>query len=243
METPLFRRATDPKQYDLPDLEWSEETGLESPYRAFFWSPFLKHAKEWKNSSLLDIGAGTGWLVNEVKKYGAKKVIGIEPSEKNREMAERFFPEAQLEDASLESLQTDEKYDGAFSVMSFPHIADLPAAMQKISSLLKKDGRFYLLVPDYDYYKRPRHDYAIDIEEITSEEFVIAVNRPSGKLADIVRRNRVYIGAANTADLKLVSQAAIPPTEELMERQPKYRAFEGTPLVQFLVFQKHSPKP
>ncbi len=235
---PLFERAANPKQYDLPDLEWSQEAGLESPSRSFFWQQFLPHSKEWKDASLLDIGAGTGWLVQEVKKYGAKKAVGIEPSERNLQLAHEHFPDAELVNASLETFESEEKYDGMFSVMSFPHIADLPSAFDRIALHLKEKGRLYLLVPDYDYFKRPRHDYSISTEELSPDEFVVAVQRPSGTLADIVRKNEAYIEAAKKAGLSLESQKAVPPTEELMERQPKYRAFEGVPLVQFLVFKK-----
>jgi 2-polyprenyl-3-methyl-5-hydroxy-6-metoxy-1,4-benzoquinol methylase len=98
----LLAEATNNKQYD--QIAWSEiESGLESKNgtRNFFFSVFNK--KTWKNKKVLDIGCGTGWLVNEMKKAGAKQVIGIDPSIKNITKGNCLFPKSQLYKHSIES--------------------------------------------------------------------------------------------------------------------------------------------
>ena len=75
----LFVRATSPTQYDLDDISWSTENGLQSPTRRFFFDYLLRFKENWRGADILDIGCGTGWLMPLLKENGAKSVEGIEP--------------------------------------------------------------------------------------------------------------------------------------------------------------------
>lgn len=239
----LFDTAINPHQYDLPAIDWTKDAGLESPTRSFFWRKLLPHIQNWQETSVLDIGAGSGWLLHEAKKLGAKTIIGIEPSVSNIQMGNKLYPEITLIESTLEQYQPDQTFKTIISIMAVPHIADLEIAFSRIAQLLDERGHVYLIAPDYAYFKQKRYDYTIEIEERSPDEYVVLVTRPgdTGIMADIVRSNNMYINAAKKAGLYCEISDGLLPDEILIQQRPKYKEFAQDPICQLFIFsKKHS---
>ena len=67
----LLDRAVDIYQYD--SMPWSEyEDTLQSPNRKWMFSYLSKFNENWKGR-VVDIGCGTGWLINEISKIIRRK--------------------------------------------------------------------------------------------------------------------------------------------------------------------------
>lgn len=91
------------QQYDSKDTGW-EAVGasVESPTRTHFWNYLKRYSSSWKEKDVMDIGSGTGWLVDLVLKEGARSGVGIEPSRRNCELARSLYPHVISLNVSLE---------------------------------------------------------------------------------------------------------------------------------------------
>jgi len=233
-----FERAVHPKQYDSDDLSWSKEAAAESG-RTQFYSEYLDpYLKTWKGKDFLDIGAGTGWLVQKAANEGAASALGIEPSQRNLEIAKNHHPGVEVVQCSFEDFDPEGKrFDEITAVMSFSHIADLRRAFQKLRSMLSERGEVIIIVPDFQYCRMPRHGYTLNIQEMNDDEYAVSVNRQSGLIADIVRKTAVYEKTAAEVGLRLVEDKGMPPTEAQIARSPRYaevREYAISRLLRFL---------
>ncbi|MGH2750745.1 MAG: class I SAM-dependent methyltransferase [Actinomycetota bacterium] len=86
-------------------------------------------------SRVLEIGCGAGWLTRAILE-GGHEARGIDPG----------APEGDhFEQVTLEKFTTPEPYDVVVAVLSLHHIGDVPAALEKIRSLLNVGGRILVV--------------------------------------------------------------------------------------------------
>ncbi len=233
-----FERATLPNQYDLDDLNWEKIGRSESVRTGFFWEYLEPYSHDWKDKEVLDIGAGTGWLLVRALASGAKSAVGIEPSEKNIAQGAKDHPEITLVKSTLGDYEgAGQSFDVAVAVMSFPHIENIAEAFQKLAALIKRDGELIVIIPDYDYFKLQRHGYAAEVQPIDDDQYAIATTRPSGVLADIVRKTQLYQHAAESAGFELVEAKEMKPTQNQIAQAPQYEAVKDIPLTHLLRFK------
>lgn len=235
----LYLRAVDPHQYDFPDVHWETETGLESPTRKFLFDVLQPYRHLWVGKDVLDVGCGTGWLLELLRKDGAKILDGFDPAASNIKIAHHLFPKLEVKRSDLEHFQTIRQYDYIVSSMVFMHLSNPDDAFKKLSVLLRPDGEIHIIVPDYDYFRKPRHDKRATYEQLNGDEYVGFVDRPQGLLADIIRKTTVYEHAAQTTKLALVEDVAQCPTEEMIRSLPRFKPFRDIPIARLLRF-KHS---
>ncbi len=234
----LLERATDPQQYDKEVIYWERERETQSPWMNFYKQYILPSAEDIKDAKILDIGSGTGWLLEEVRSKGATKVIGIEPSESNVQIARKQYPNVQTLLSSLEDYKDTDTYDYIFALMSFLHIADVPRSMKKVASLLSHKGSLRMIVPDFDYAKAPRFGYGLEVESLTDSEYVVRTERPTVTTVDVVRKVEVYTTAATETGLVLEKSVSVLPTNDLLEKKPQYEQFNDKPIAQMLWFTR-----
>jgi 2-polyprenyl-3-methyl-5-hydroxy-6-metoxy-1,4-benzoquinol methylase len=239
-QTPL-ERAIYPGQYDLTaTTTWAGEARVGSARSEYFWHYLQPHVARWEEKAVLDIGAGTGWLVFEALKAGAELAVGIEPADTFIAQSQQDHPNIALEQVTLEEFDSKgQTFDIVVALMSFTHIEDPTGAFRKIGqSLLNPGGQVMIVVPDYDYYKTPRNNYPMELQELSAEEYAISITRPTGIIADIVRTTAAYQRYAAEADLKLVAEEELPPTEkQLTDSYERYKAVVGKPLTRLLIFE------
>ena len=232
----LLARATSPTQYDLDDISWSTENGLQSPTRKFFFDYLLKLKGEWNDTDILDIGCGTGWLMHLLEENGAKSVEGIEPSHKNVAYAgDNGF---KIYHCDLDSFSGDKTYDLLISVMTFGHIGNLDTAFEKMAELVRDGGGVQLIVPAYDYFKRKRDGCKVEFQELNPEEYVVQVTREQGTIAEIVRKVEVYQRVAERVGLTVEDAIPMTPTDSLMRDSPRHAAFRDQPITYLIRLRK-----
>jgi 2-polyprenyl-3-methyl-5-hydroxy-6-metoxy-1,4-benzoquinol methylase len=238
-ESSIFDRAVNPQQYDLEDQEWRRTEGLaESARTFFFWEYLQKYVPAWKGKTVLDVGAGSGWLLDEARKAGAERIVGIEPSSQHVALAKQIHPDIPVVQTTLEAFDDNSQtYDVISAIMCLSHMRDVKLAFHKMKLLLKPNGELFLVVPDYDYFKLPRHDYKVEMDEIDDDQYVVAITRPSGTIADIVRKNQVYIAAGEKEHLQLIEQVPMLPTEAYIAKAPKFANVKNRALTQLLRFK------
>lgn len=241
----LFQLATDPHQYDLPEVNWKDggAMGKENPHRRHFLEYVEMANPDWRNQFVLDIGSGTGWLIKHVMEEGAALATGFDPSIGNLEMAQDIFG-LNIENATIESYNSyGLTFDVAVAIYVLSHVEDLGGAFKNISSWLSVGGKFITIVPDLEYAKRSRDDFEIEVEPMDGDKYggyTVRVKREHGSIADIVRDVRSYEEAALPYGLELTQHIEMKPTGHLLEHHPRYRDKVDTTLTHLLVFTKTS---
>lgn len=128
------------------------------------------------SKNILDIGCGTGELLNHFQKNGWH-ITGIEPDDEARKYAVDNYA---IPVSDLDSLQLDnqEKFSAITMWHVLEHIYDLHPYLEKIKSILAQNGTFIVAVPnsaswDALHYKSswaaydvPRHLYHFNQKSI-----------------------------------------------------------------------------
>ncbi|OGY31048.1 MAG: hypothetical protein A3C02_04455 [Candidatus Andersenbacteria bacterium RIFCSPHIGHO2_02_FULL_45_11] len=232
----LLDRASDPQQYDKEAIYWEREREDHSPWMDFYKGYILPSIEDIKGAKILDIGSGTGWLLEDVRSRGAVKVVGIEPSERNVTLARQHYPKVQTLLSSFEDYEDIDRYNYIFALMSFVHMGNVQSAMKKVAGLLGVKGSFRMIVPDFDYAKAPRFGYELEVESLTDNEYVARTERPTVTTVDIVRGVEVYTTAAMEAGMSLEKSMPVLPTTDLLQAKPQYEQFRDRAIAQMLWF-------
>jgi len=112
-----------------------------------------------KDSSILDIGCATGYLLELLEGHGYKNLTGIDLSKKCLERIEKKGFSVFHGDFLTNPL--NKKFDCIILSHVLEHVYDLQKAVKVINGLLRKGGILYVEVPDVsrydDYYIKPFH--------------------------------------------------------------------------------------
>jgi trans-aconitate methyltransferase len=233
----LIKEATNPKQYDM-GMKWDQYGISKSPTRQLFFDYLDENIDTLSGKDIIDIGCGSGYLYSLYKKKDASTIYGIEPSVKNVEMCNKFYPEFKVDCYSVDEYEAKVKYNVAFLIMVFEHLQSLDQAFNRIYSFLLKDGWFYAIVGDKDYLTEDRFDYSLEKEELDRGEVAVATKRSIGTMYDIIRPLDNFIEAGEKAGFILVKQVPIIPTKKIIEMEPKYKVYKNRPLSHLLIFKK-----
>lgn len=140
------------KHYDALIDEGNDPVYDPPPLRAYMdkWDgpPFLDALQLLPEKSVLEIGVGTGRLAVRVCPACAR-FTGIDISPKTIERARenlRKYAHAELICGDYLTCPFAQAYDVIYSSLTFLHIRDKRAAIQKTASLLKPEGRFVLSI-------------------------------------------------------------------------------------------------
>lgn len=215
----LFDRAVDPLQYDATDVEWSAGDG-ETAREAFFWSVLAPLADTWRGRRVLDVGAGTGWLLDRIEAAGASVVQGIEPSTRNVAAGRRRG--RNLVCCQLEEFEPEAPFDVVLMLMVLSHVRDPEVAFRRAHCLLVPGGELQAVIEPYSEESRL---WEIDRVRLRPGEDVILLDHPRGPIADVLRTPEMYVKAAAQAALEILERTlvegrtGIPPFELLRFRR------------------------
>ncbi len=98
--------------------------------------------------NILDLGAGIGAFLNAMKKKGWD-TTGVEPDEGARQQAKNLFNISLEQTGSLYQLQPNQ-FDAITLWHVLEHVHQLHAYVEQLKTLLKKDGKIFIAVPNYD---------------------------------------------------------------------------------------------
>ena len=135
------------KIYDKEYFEGIGDLGYrgysEIPQTNFYWQKaFLQLIDEIKGKKILDIGCGTGRLMEMLKDA---EVDGIELSKYAADIA--VAKGLHVISKDLMSLKDESAYDIVTAFDLIEHIPDVKALLNKVKSLLKDERRFHLSYP------------------------------------------------------------------------------------------------
>lgn len=203
-------KAVRSDQYDLGEVNWTEEGDQEHHARRMFrehLGPILDYRPPIR---ALDVGCGQGWLCKMLVGYGAQ-AYGIDSSEKNIGVAQQRAPGAACFKLSLEELyhgnHFPQFFDFVSAIMVFEHFDNAAQAFYQLGSLLQPGGTLVVIHGDFDIMLTPRGSTTVDFQgDVASGEVALRTDygQRAGVLYDIARHNTVMQGAAHEAGLQLV---------------------------------------
>jgi SAM-dependent methyltransferase len=103
-----------------------------------------------RQGKLLDIGAGTGAFVAYMQQKGWE-VTGLEPDETARERARTDHRVQLLDTDELSRLPAD-SFDAVTLWHVLEHVHALHAYIEQLKTLIRRDGRIFIAVPNYTSY-------------------------------------------------------------------------------------------
>ena len=123
-------------------------------------SDFLKKRNV---SSVLEIGSGTGILLNELKEnFPDIQFSGIDPNISGFHNLKTIISKLnedgfniKVESTGVEKYSSDKKFDLIFSINVFEHVEDQIQYLLKTHELLNKNGLNVILCPNYDFPYEP----------------------------------------------------------------------------------------
>ena len=163
-------------------------------------SKLYKHIvkdKDIKNKIVLDLGCGYGWFCLMAEERGAKKIYGVEITEKDLETAKKYIKSDIIEFKVGSSIDIPFPDNSLDTVISWEVIEHIPENTEKkmfseINRVLKPGGKFYLSTP-YNSFISKLFDPAYLIlkhrhyDESHFEEFVKETNLKIKKINVIGR--------------------------------------------------------
>lgn len=102
-----------------------------------------KKLPDLKNKTVLCVGCGSGEEVEHLYSLGAKKVIGIDISEKLIDIAKKTYPDFEFFVIDVSDLTFDDNsFDFVYSSLTMHYIDDWSSALRSINKVLKTGGKF-----------------------------------------------------------------------------------------------------
>ena len=144
-----------PKYYDSPDYlsHTANSFSFTGEVYKLFRNANIKNKynlvnQKAKGKSILDIGCGTGELLNYFQQKGWS-VQGVEPNKSARSFASKNYNLSVSDENELDLFEKN-----SFDVISMwhvlEHVPNLNSRMNQLSSLIKKDGLIVIALPNLD---------------------------------------------------------------------------------------------
>ena len=129
----------------------SEYTDVDSQGKRRNWtSQFLYSKKHIVGKNLLEIGVGAGQSILWFEEEGFD-VKGIEPDGRNVSMINRKLKTGKVIESSVEDFSTEEEFNVIWMSHVLEHLIEPDKFLKKIKMNLKKDGVFFIEVPNCEY--------------------------------------------------------------------------------------------
>jgi 2-polyprenyl-3-methyl-5-hydroxy-6-metoxy-1,4-benzoquinol methylase len=113
---------------------------------------FIALTRDIKGETLtaLDVGGGSGWLLNDLKRAEPRvnrtTVVDIDP--RAEQIARSNGHDYHL--TTFEQFNTDERFDIILMLNLIEHVTDPAAVLRKAKELLRPGGRIWIKTPNYD---------------------------------------------------------------------------------------------
>ena len=131
--------------YDDQAQMWADilRTGQHFSHKYIIEPAMRSKIPNLKNKHVLCVGCGTGEECEYIKNLGAHKVIGMDISKGEIEVATKSFPDLNFHIMDSEKIDFEQKtFDFIYSNLVFHYLSDWSISLQKIHNVLKKDGTF-----------------------------------------------------------------------------------------------------
>ena len=184
---------------------------------------------------ILDLGCGFGEHCKRFVESGAKKVIGIDISEKMLEIAKQENADSKITyiNMPMENIwQLNEKFDVVVSSLAFHYVQDFSGVVKNIYDMLNENGVFLFsqenpLCTCFSGGNRWTKDENGNKLYINLSNYGIEGERESSWFVDNVKKyHRTFSTIINTlieTGFKIEKMIEPLPTEDLLKKYPEYK--------------------
>ena len=188
-----------------------------------------------KDKTILDLGCGFGEHCKRFVESGAKKVIGIDISEKMLEIAKEENSDSKITyiNMPMENIsQLNEKFDIVVSSLAFHYVEDFSGVVKNIYDMLNENGIFLFsqenpLCTCFSGGNRWTKDENGNKLYINLSNYGIEGERESSWFVDNVKKyHRTFSSIINTLiETGFIIEKMIEPlpTEDLLKKYPDYK--------------------
>lgn len=131
------------------------------------WPVLQKMLPNFHNKRVLDLGCGYGWHCQYTAQQGAKKVIGVDISEKMLEVAKQKHQAPSIEYRHMAIEEIDfpvDSFDVVISSLAFHYIQSFDDICKKVSAYLSSGGDFVFSVEHPIFTAYGKQDWYYDEE-------------------------------------------------------------------------------
>jgi len=119
------------------------------PYEAY--PIFLRYLNAKPRKKLLDVGCGTGYLLQEASQRGLE-TSGVDISKEGIKIAKSVSPNSFFSVSKGENLNlANNTFDYIVCLGSLEHFWDMNKGLQEMKRVAKEDAIFCIMVPNFDY--------------------------------------------------------------------------------------------
>ena len=188
-----------------------------------------------KDKTILDLGCGFGEHCKRFVENGAKKVVGIDISEKMLEIAKQENADSKITyiNMPMENIsQLKEKFDVVISSLAFHYVEDFAGVIKNIFDLLNEKGIFLFsqenpLCTCFSGGNRWTKDENGNKLYINLSNYGIEGERESSWFVDNVKKyHRTFSSIINTlieTGFTIEKMIEPLPTEDLLKKYPDYK--------------------
>jgi SAM-dependent methyltransferase len=197
------------------------------------WPVFRKMFPELKGRSVLDIGCGFGWHCRYAHEQGARRVVGIDISEKmlKRAESETHAPEIEYRRLAIEDMDfAAAEFDVVISSLAIHYVESFDMVCQKVHHCLAGKGTFVFSVEHPIYTALAAQDWCYGSqgeklhwpvdnyhnEGLRQAEFLVD---------DVVKYHRTFATFINTligSGFKIAAINELKPTQDMLDSNPAY---------------------
>ncbi len=106
----------------------------------------------YENAEFLEIGSGTGNVLNYLYRNGLRNLTGYDVEEIGLEIASKSFPNIKFEyNDLLDPTTKSRKFDAIGMFDCLEHFSDEGEPLSNVKALLRPGGQLYLTVPAHDF--------------------------------------------------------------------------------------------
>lgn len=188
-----------------------------------------------KDKTILDLGCGFGEHCKDFVESGAKKVIGIDISEKMLEIAKQENADSKINyiNMPMENIfELTEKFDIVISSLAFHYVEDFAGVVKNVYNLLNENGTFIFsqenpLCTCHSGGQRWTKDENGNKLYLNLSNYGIEGERESTWFVDNVKKyHRTFSSIINTlieTGFKIEKLIEPLPTEDLLKKYPDYK--------------------
>lgn len=103
----------------------------------------------WKSKTVLDVGCGTGELVNILAGLGAKSVLGVDYSASAIAIAKRLYSRKNISFKCLNANEVEGKYDVITSLGTIEHFDNPFRVVRRFRQILRPGGSIIIVSPNW----------------------------------------------------------------------------------------------
>jgi len=143
------------KDFDFSKRAASYDNGIAGKASQRFYNLLLREIELHPGASVLDVGCGTGALVNRVADKFGIEGHGIDTEENMIAEAKKNYPQMDFQIARCDQMPfADHSFDAVFTCMAYHHFDNKEGFAKEAARVLKPGGMLYIVDPRFPWLIR-----------------------------------------------------------------------------------------